>query len=128
MSPVVVRDEPLRQFAAGVCRAMGAAPDVADEVAAHLVRANLSGHDAHGVTRLPAYAAEADAGTLVPGARARVLSETPATALIDAGRGFGHHSTAVALAWCLERAPASGLAAAAGRHPSPVRRLGQDVE
>jgi hydroxycarboxylate dehydrogenase B len=125
MSPVVVREQPLRQFVGGVCLAMGAPPEVADEVAVHLVRANLSGHDSHGVVRLPGYVAEAEAGTLVPGARARVLRETAVTALVDAGRGFGHHSTAVALAWCLERARASGLAAAAVRHSSHVGRVGE---
>ena len=53
MSPVVVREEPLRGFAVEVCEAMGAPAEVAGEVAAHLVRASLSGHDAHGVARLP---------------------------------------------------------------------------
>jgi uncharacterized oxidoreductase len=125
MSPVVLSEGPLRGFVDGVCRAMGAPPEVAAEVACHLVRANLSGHDALGVARLPEHVAEADAGTLVPGALPRVLRETTATALIDAGRGFGHHSTAFALAWCLERAASSGIAAAAVRHSSHVGRTGE---
>src|SRR5258708_760576 len=125
MSPIVVHEEPLRRFVDDVCQAMGAPADVAAEVALHLARANLSGHDPQGVVRLAEYVAEADAGTLVPGARARVLGETPVTALIDAGGGFGHHSTAFALAWCLERARAAGLAAAAVRHSSHVGRLGE---
>jgi uncharacterized oxidoreductase len=79
MSPVVVRHEPLSRYLEGVCRALGAADPVASEVAAHLVRANLSGHDALGAARLPDYVAEVDAGTLVPGARAAVLRETAAT-------------------------------------------------
>lgn len=124
MSPVVVREEPLRRFAGAVCRALGAADDAADEVAAHLVRANLAGHDAHGLARLADYEAEAGAGLLVPAARPRLVRETAATALFDAGRGLGPHSTAVALAWCLERARTSGLAAAAVRHSSPVGRVG----
>jgi LDH2 family malate/lactate/ureidoglycolate dehydrogenase len=52
------------------------------------------------------------------------MGESAVTALFDAGRGFGHHSTAVALAWCMERARAGGLAAAAVRHSSHVGRLG----
>src|SRR5262249_20129849 len=124
MSPVVVREEPLRRFAQDVCEAMGAPAEVAGEVAAHLVRASLSGHEAHGVARLAEYAAGADAGTLEPGAVPRVLHETPVTALFDAGRGFGPYSTAVALAWCVERARTSGLAAAAVRGSSDVGRVG----
>jgi uncharacterized oxidoreductase len=124
MSPVVVREEPLRQFVEGVCGAMGAPAEVAAEVAAHLVRASLSGHDAHGVARLTEYAAEAAAGRLVAGAVPRMLRETAVTALFDAGRGFGPYSTAVALAWCVERARTNGLAAAAVRHSSDVGRIG----
>ncbi|HYW27074.1 MAG TPA: Ldh family oxidoreductase [Terriglobales bacterium] len=124
MSPVVVREEPLRQFVQGVCAAMGAPGEVAAEVAAHLVRASLSGHDAQGVARLPEYAAETAAGTLVASAVPRVLRETAVTALFDAGGGFGQYSTAVALAWCVERARTSGLAAAAVRRSSDIGRVG----
>jgi hydroxycarboxylate dehydrogenase B len=124
MSPAVVREEPLRRFVHDVCEAMGAPVEVAAEVAAHLVRASLSGHDAQGAARLPEYAAEADAGTLAPGAVPRLLRETAVTALFDAGLGFGPYSTAVALAWCVERARASGLAAAAVRRSSDVGRVG----
>jgi len=128
MSPVVVREEPLRRFVESTCRALGAPAEAAADVAGHLVRANLSGHDANGMARLSEYVAEADAGLLVPAARPRVLRETPAAALFDAGRGFGPHSTAVALAWCVERARAAGVAAAAVRHSSHVGRVGDYAE
>jgi hydroxycarboxylate dehydrogenase B len=123
MSPVTVREEPLRGFVREVCAAMGAPAEVAGEVAAHLVRASLSGDDAHGVARLPEYVAAADAGALAPGAVPRVLRETPVSALLDAGHGFGPYSTAVALAWCVERARAGGLAAAAVRRSTDVGRI-----
>lgn len=128
MSPVVVQEEPLRRFADAACRALGAPAEAAAEVAGHLVRANLSGHDAHGVARLPEYVAEADAGVLVPDAPPRVLRETAVTALFDAGRGLGPHSTAVALAWCVAHARAAGLAAAAVRRSSEVGRVGDYCE
>src|SRR5215469_6121625 len=108
MSPVVVREDPLRRFAGAICEAMGAPAEVAAEVAAHLVRASLSGHDAHGLARLPEFAAEADAGTLVPAAVPRVLREAAATVVFDAGHGFGPYSTAIALAWCVDRARRGG--------------------
>lgn len=124
MSPVVVREEPLRGFAVEVCEAMGAPAEVAGEVAAHLVRASLSGHDAHGVARLPEYAAEVDAGALVPAAVPRAVRETGVAAVFDAGRGFGPYSTAVALAWCVERARTAGLAAAVVGRSCDVGRVG----
>ncbi|HXM58379.1 MAG TPA: Ldh family oxidoreductase [Candidatus Dormibacteraeota bacterium] len=125
MSPHVVHEEPLRRFIDGVCRALGAPAESAADVAEHLYRTSLAGHDAQGVARLPDYVAEADAGLLVPAAATRLLRETAVTAVLDAGRGFGPHSTAVALAWCVERARTSGLAAAAVRRSSPVGWIGE---
>jgi LDH2 family malate/lactate/ureidoglycolate dehydrogenase len=56
----VCRPEAVEAFVAGLCRAMGADDDVAAEVGRHLVRANLSGHDSHGVLRMPQHVEQAD--------------------------------------------------------------------
>src|ERR1700749_1788287 len=45
---------------------MGSAPDETAQVADHLVRANLAGHDSHGVGMLPAYIRLLREGMLVP--------------------------------------------------------------
>jgi uncharacterized oxidoreductase len=124
----VCAPEPLRTFVAGVCRALGADAASADEVARHLVRANLSGHDSHGVIRVMQYVAEADRGELRPAAKPRLLRETPVTAVVDAGRGFGQVSTAFALAWAMERARDHGLAAAVVRHSMHIGRVGEYTE
>lgn len=118
----------LDQFAAHLFQKMGADADVAVEVARHLVRSNLSGHDSHGVIRLPQYVAQADAGTLVPKARPTIARESPVTALVDAHRGFGHYSTAFALDWAMSRAREHGVAAVAVRHSSHIGRLGEYTE
>jgi hydroxycarboxylate dehydrogenase B len=120
--------EPLQTYAVGVFTAMGAEPDIADEVASHLVRANLSGHDSHGVIRIPAYVKEADRGTLRPAARPTIARETEVAAVMDAHRGFGQYSTLVALDWALGRAQRHGLAAVAVRHSTHIGRLGEYTE
>lgn len=119
---------PLQTFVHGVVTAMGADRDIADEVARHLVRANLSGQDSHGVLRLTQYAGQADRGELVPRNRPRVAQETPATALIDAQRGFGHYACRVALDTVARKARQCGIAAAAIRHSTHVGRLGEFTE
>ncbi|HEX5505303.1 MAG TPA: Ldh family oxidoreductase [Thermomicrobiales bacterium] len=119
---------PLEEFVAGACRALGAADDIAAEVAHHLVRANLSGHDSHGVLRLPWYADQVARGDLHPAARPSVVRETPGAALFDAGRGFGHYSTLVALEWALAHARAQGVAAATVRNSTHIGRLGEYTE
>ena len=65
----VVAPDALQSFAGSILRAIGAPDDVADEVARHLVRSNLSGHDSHGVIRIPWYVAQAVDGSLVPSTR-----------------------------------------------------------
>lgn len=124
----LVDPDRLRDFAAAVARAMGADADVAGELARHLVNANLSGHDSHGVLRLTQYVAELDRGELQPGARARPLSERSVTALFDAGRGFGQHSTMVATEWVTAHAREHGVAAAAIRRSMHIGRLGEYTE
>lgn len=120
--------EPLTEFVARVFQATGAEPDVAAEVALHLVRSNLSGHDSHGVIRVAQYVGQIGKGEIVPSARPIVLRETPATALIDARRTFGHYSTAFALEWTMAHARQTGVAVAAVRHSSHIGRLGEYTE
>src|SRR4051812_43601329 len=99
----------LTAYARDVVRALGAPEVVAIEVARHLVRANLSGQDSHGVLRLPQYAGQADRGELHPAGMPRVLKETVATALIDAERGFGHYAAQVALDVAAAKARQCGI-------------------
>jgi uncharacterized oxidoreductase len=107
---------------------MGAPEDIAREVAHHLVRSNLSGHDSHGVIRIPQYFNQIQEGVLVPDARPAIVRETEVSALVDARRGFGHYSTAFALGWAMDRAPRHGLAVAAIRHSGHIGRVGEYTE
>ncbi len=125
---VVVESAALEEFSVGLARAMGADAEVAIEVGRHLVRANLSGHDSHGVMRFIQYVEEADRGLLRPGARPRLLRAGATAALFDAQRGFGHYSTMVATRWAIDRARHTGLGAAAVRHSMHVGRLGEYTE
>jgi uncharacterized oxidoreductase len=118
----------LQSVTLGIVRAMGAGPETADEVARHLVGANLSGHDSHGVLRLTQYVAEMDRGELVPEAEPELLRGGSSSALFDARRGFGQRSTMVAAEWVMGHAHAHGLAAAAVRHSMHIGRLGEYTE
>ncbi|MCE2473555.1 MAG: Ldh family oxidoreductase, partial [Anaerolineae bacterium] len=48
-----IQADNLTDFIARILAAAGARADYADIVAAHLVDANLAGHDSHGVIRTP---------------------------------------------------------------------------
>jgi len=124
----VCEGQELRAFVHAVCQAMGADEEIAAEVSGHLVKANLSGHDSHGVLRLPAYVDQANRGGLVPGAKPSIVREMGGVALMDARYGFGQYSTAIALTWAMERARTTGIAAVATRHATHIGRLGEYTE
>ena len=125
---VIVAPAALEAYLRGVLERLGADREVAAETATHLVGANLAGHDSHGVLRIVQYAENAERGDLQPSHRPRVLKESVSLALFDAQRALGQWSSRKALDWCLERAAASGIAAAAVRHSMHVGRLGHYAE
>jgi uncharacterized oxidoreductase len=58
-------------------------------VAELLVRANLAGHDSHGVIRIPQYAQAIKSALVRPGIPPDIVKESPSTALIDGHWGLG---------------------------------------
>ena len=118
----------LEALARDIFVAMGAGPDIAATVAGHLVRANLSGHDSHGVLRIPQYIAEADRGSLLPAARPELVSDRGAIGILDAHRGFGHSAAAMAMEWASERALEVGIAAVAIQRANHLGRIGEYAE
>ena len=124
----VCSPEPLQGFIVALFEAVGADRDVAKEVGHHLVNANLSGHDSHGVVRVPQYFDQIAQGALIPTARPEIIRSTAVTALVDASRGLGHFATAFAMEWAMQRAAQQGLAAASIRHASHIGRLGEYTE
>ena len=82
--------QPLKRCCKRVFQALGVAEENARIAADVLVAADLRGIDSHGVARMRLYADWIRQGVIIPRAQARVLAETPATAVIDAGGGLGH--------------------------------------
>src|SRR6476659_4694358 len=99
------RSEPMSTFTPDALRAlttllvrrMGSAEAEAQEVADHLVRANLSGHDSHGVGMLPAYVRLLQDGLLVPNQVPQTVLDAGALLVIDAQRWFGQRMAADAV-------------------------------
>ncbi len=122
------RPQELQWFISAVLSQMGSPDAVAGEVAGHLVRSSVSGHDSHGVNRLPQYVMQVEAGNLDPAAEPTVLRQTGSSVLIDGHGGFGHHSAAVALEHAMDRAAATGAGVATVRHATHIGRLGEYAE
>jgi uncharacterized oxidoreductase len=107
---------------------MGSAPEETEAVADHLVRANLSGHDSHGVGMLPAYVRLLRDGLLVPNQTAHTLLDAGALLVIDARRGFGQRMAADAVRRAIARARETGACVLALRNASHVGRIGTYAE
>lgn len=125
---VTVPPDPLRTYTQDLLQAAGTPTDIAEEVARHLVGANLAGHDSHGVQRVAWYLEAVGNGGIQAGARPEIVHERGACALFDAQHGFGHYTTKAVLEWALERAPTHGVASAAIRNSGHIGRLGEYSE
>ena len=114
----------LRALITLIARRMGSSVAEADEVADHLVRANLAGHDSHGVGMLPAYVRLLNDGLLVPNQTPDTVLDVGALLVIDAHRGFGQRVTADAVRRAVVRAKELGACVLALRNASHIGRIG----
>ena len=103
---------------------MGSAEAEAAEVADHLVRANLSGHDSHGVGMLPTYVRLLHDGLLVPNQTPATVLDRGALLVIDARRGYGQRMAADAVRRAIARAKEIGACVLALRNSAHVGRIG----
>ena len=121
--PVVGADR-LAAFVARLFEAAGAPAEDAREVAAHLVDANLAGHDSHGVLRAPQYLGQIADGLIAPGARSGLERETETTALLRGRWNFGQVVAREAMDLAISKARAAGLGAAVCHEVSHTGRMG----
>jgi uncharacterized oxidoreductase len=118
----------LEQRATRIFTAMGAPAGDAAWIAALLVRANLRGHDSHGVIRVPQYWDSVKKGQVDPKSPVTVLDETPILARLDGGGGFGQVVARRAMEMAIAKAKTAGLSAASMSRTSHVGRLADYAE
>jgi uncharacterized oxidoreductase len=118
----------LEALAARIFAALGVPAGDAAWVARLLVRANLRGHDSHGVIRVPQYAGSIRKGETNPRPAIQVLQETPTTAIVDGDLGLGQVVARRATEVGLEKAARQGLAAVGVRRSNHIGRLADYAE
>ena len=118
----------LKAVAHLIARRMGSEEAEADQVADHLVRANLAGHDSHGVGMLPTYVRLLHEGLLVPNQTAETVLDAGALLVIDARRGYGQRMAADAVKRAIARAKEQGACVLAFRNSSHIGRIGTYAE
>ena len=108
--------------------AAGSDQENAEDVAEHLVLANLSGVDTHGIWPLPIYVAAIKADEILPAAKPKVLQETPSSALVTGNWTFGHVTAKYAMGLAIEKAKAQSIAIVGLVQMHHIGRLGHYVE
>jgi LDH2 family malate/lactate/ureidoglycolate dehydrogenase len=104
------------EFATSLLVAAGTPPAHAQTVATALVDADIEGLASHGTMLLPMYLDRIAAGSVVPSAEGRVVSDTGTQIVIDAQNGLGQIVAEQAVDLVVERAGTHGLAAVAVRN------------
>jgi L-2-hydroxycarboxylate dehydrogenase (NAD+) len=99
-----VQAEPLKEFCVQVFQKMDVPEEDARITADVLVTADLRGINSHGVARLRRYVNGLRDGVMIARPDERVVTETPATALIEAGAGLGQPVSHRAMERAIEKA------------------------
>ena len=123
-----ITPQALRDFVAATFAAADVPQADAEAVAAHLVEANLKGHDSHGVVRVIWYLQAVKDGLTKPGAPITIEKESATTAMIDGGWNFGQIVAREAMAMAVTKAQQSGVGIVVAHQSSHVGRVGAYAE
>src|SRR5258708_35923968 len=111
------------EFVADVFTHAGSSAEEARRIATYLTTANLTGHDSHGVIRVPVYIRWRNSGDIVPNQTIEVPVDTPSLAVVDGRFGYGQTVGPQALRIGIDKCKATGLAAGATPHSGHIGRI-----
>ena len=115
----------LQDIGTRILDAAGSPPAESETVCEVLVRANLFGHDSHGVMRIPQYVGQIRSGEIRPGTPIEIERETPASAVIQAQQGWGMVIARQAMKLAIEKARQVAIGTVVVRGSQHVGRVGE---
>jgi uncharacterized oxidoreductase len=119
-----VPTDALRDFIAKIFAASGCSATEGARIAFHLVSANLTGHDSHGVIRVPRYVYWLKQGYVRADQTLTLVRETPTSAVVDGNYGFGQTIGPLAVDLGIRKAREAGMCAIALRNSGHIGRIG----
>src|SRR3977135_3890780 len=125
---VTLQVQNLIDFVGDVFSHADSSREEARRIATYLSTANLTGHDSHGVIRVPVYIRWKKMGSVVPNQSAEVVVDTPSLAVVDGKFGYGQTVAPQAVKIGIEKCKVSGLAPAALRNAGHIGRVGDWAE
>jgi len=127
VTPRIPADQ-LHAYIKAIWEKAGSTPREAALVADHLVAANLTGHDSHGVGMTPRYVASLADGELKLNLHAEVVKDAGAVLSVEGGKGFGQVVAFEAMEQGIERAKRLGICAVGLRGAHHIGRIGHWAE
>jgi uncharacterized oxidoreductase len=118
----------LHEYVRAIWEQAGSSAREAQLVADHLVAANLTGHDSHGVGMIPRYVESLREHELKLNGHASVVKDVGAVLTIDGGKGFGQVVAQEAMEHGIERVKKLGVCAVALRNAHHIGRIGHWAE
>jgi hydroxycarboxylate dehydrogenase B len=125
---VTIKAGPLTELVRDVFVKAGCSPAEAERIGRYLVSANLTGHDSHGVARVPRYLLWKREGVVYADRKVKILIDTPVLALVDGRNGFGQTVAPQAVAIGMEKCRAMGLSMVALKNAGHIGRVGDWAE
>lgn len=121
---VTVAADVLQDYIGRIFAAAGCAPDEAERTTRHLLSANLTGHDSHGIIRVPRYVQWLKEQMVFAGRSISVVLESATHAVVDGNQGLGQTVAEQAVDLGIAKARAAGLSVIALRNAGHVGRIG----
>jgi hydroxycarboxylate dehydrogenase B len=125
---VTIKADRMSAFVADIFAKAGSSRAEAERIGKYLVTANLTGHDSHGVQRVPRYLQWLQEGIFVADRVVKVVNETPVYAVVDGLHGFGQTVAPQAVEIGIKKCQAMGLAMVALRNAGHIGRVGDWAE
>jgi uncharacterized oxidoreductase len=120
----VVPAESVRNLVTAIFSTAGCESEEAQSIARHLVDANLTGHDSHGIIRVPIYVNRLLKGGVNANQHVAVVSDAGAVVILDGMGGFGQVIGGEAMQIGMSKAREFGAAVVALRNVHHLGRIG----
>ena len=125
---VTVKAGALADLVRDIFAKAGCSAAEAERIGKYLVSANLTGHDSHGVVRVPRYVQWKKNGVVFADREVKIVTDTPVLAVVDGLHGFGQTVAPQAVTIGIEKCRKNGLSMVALRNAGHIGRVGDWAE
>ncbi len=125
---ISIKAERLSDFVKDIFVKAGCSATEGQRLGESLVGANLTGHDSHGVVRVPRYLQWLADGDFVADRTVEIVLDLPSMAVVDGHYGFGQSTAQQAVEIGIKKAKETGVAVVALRNTGHVGRVGEWAE